>query len=305
MLSFTGQSELFQELASDADASNLSLGKKLINIGLHKFERKLGTYVGQKRDTFTTVTDALDAANQQYQLPRGFLSLTDLFVTIGTTEHFIEELIQDLTWWRRLNSTTTQSTSNFLSHAYIEGRKVFLWPIPSSANTATILYQGTSKDLSQADHVDGTITTLTNGGVTVTGDSTAWTGQMVGRIFKINADGEWHRIKAFSTATSITLETAYQGAAISAGTDNYTIGEAADLPEDTFEVPVLYALWQYFARFKRDKFMAQNYKTDWKEAVQEAIADYGNAGTSAITTMSPIVGRGGAINPNFFPTSLS
>ena len=305
MLTFQGQYQLAQSLASDSDSTNLTLFKNLINIGLHHIERKLGIYYVEKDHTFTTVTDALTGtSNQAYQLPRGFKSLIDLYVTVGSTQYHIANLIEDPVWWGRITGSTTGSTSNFLQYARIKGRKIYLWPIPSSASTATLIYRGISKDLSVDDYTTGTITTLANNASAVTGSSTVWTDQMVGRAFKVNTDNEWHIIKSRASDTSITLETKYQGAAISAGSEAYTIGEICPLPEDIHDLPVKYALWQFFAFYHRDKFLSSMYEREFKSGLEDAIMEYSSANDSSIVT-----GRNDqndfAINPNWWPTGMS
>lgn len=304
MLTFTGQQELAQDLSSDSNSTNLELFKNLINIGIHKVERRLEIFVREKEKTYTTRTDSLSGSNyQDYQLPRGFVSLNDVYVTVGTTQ-YRAELIEDPAWWGRITGSTTQTTSDFLKYVRIKGRKLQLWPIPSSANTLTLNYFGSSKDLSQDDYVTGTILTLANAGTAVTGTDTVWTDQMVGRVFKVNADAEWHYIKSRASATSITLETPYQGAAIAAGTEAYTIGEVCSLPEDIHDLPVKYALWQFFAFYHRDKFLASMYKNEWNEGLENAEMEYSSAGSSVIIQGQTDMSRH-TINANWWPTGMS
>lgn len=305
MLSYQNQYELVQSLSSDFNTTNLILFKNLINIGVHKIERSLDIFVNEQTKTFTTITDAVSGTNNQgYVLPRGFISLNSMYVTVGTTQHHMDNLIEDPKWWGQINATTTQSTSNYLKYAHIKGRTIYLWPIPSSANLVTVSYFGNSKDLSQADYTTGTITTLATATKAVVGSGSTWTSQMVNRIFKINDDSEWHYITAAPTATTITLETPYVGTSIAAGTSAYTIGEVCRLPESTHELPVQYALWQYFAFYRRDKFLASMYEKQFKEGLIDAQMEYSTSGSSII-----INGRTDenslSINPNFYPTGLT
>src|SRR3990167_1111252 len=114
MLTFQGRYELAQDLSSDDDSTNLTLFKSLINIGRKKVEKRLGTYNKIKSTTYTIYTDAISGtSNQAYRLPRGFTGFSDFYVTVGTTQ-YQATLVQDPDWWRKINSTTTQSTSPFV-----------------------------------------------------------------------------------------------------------------------------------------------------------------------------------------------
>lgn len=302
MLTYTGQQTYVQDLASDSNSTNLVLFKNLINVGLHKIERKLDIFVTEKEDTFTTVTDAL--ADGSYQLPRGFVSLNDLYVTVGTTQYHIEHLIEDPAWWGQLVGSTTQSTSDFVRYARVKGRKLYLWPTPSTAYTATISYFGTSKDLSQEDYTEGGVLTLANGGVAVTGTGTTFTAQMVGRVFQVNADAEWHYIKSYASATAIELETPYQGIAIAAGNAPYKIGEVCNLPEDIHDLPCIWTLWQFFAFYHRDKFLASMYEKMYRDGLGDAMMEYSSAGSGVIIT-GRTDATNGVINPNFYPLNMT
>lgn len=71
-----------------------------------------------------------------------------------------------------------------------------------------------------APYETGTIT-VANGSATVTGSSTVFTEAMVGRKIRVASEQAYYRIKAYVSATSITLEAPYQGSLTSGNT--YTI----------------------------------------------------------------------------------
>jgi len=303
MLSYQGQYTEFQNLTSDDDSTNLSMGKTWIRQGQRKLDVLLNVFYQDKTRTFTTVDDAISGtSNQAYQLPENFRTLTELYVTVGTTQYHAD-LIQNINLWRTLNSTTTQSTSNFLSHCFIKQDRIELYPIPSSANTATMLYRAMTKPLSQDDYTTGTITTLANGSTSVTGSGTSWTSSMVGRYFRIDDDMEWYKISAVGGSTSITLEKEYQGVSISGGSESYTIGEFPNTPPETHILPVYYAVWMW-ALFRKDVQLAREYERLWKEGVRDAEAAWANRSSSPIIPNRHI-GRRKLVNPNYYPLNLS
>ena len=304
MLSWQSSYTLFQQLISDSDATNLTMGKTLIREGQRKLQAILSIYYTEETRTFTTVTDTISGtSNKAYPLPENFKALSNLYATVGTTQ-YEATLIQDEELWRQMSSTTTQSTSNFLQFCFIRWDRVELYPIPSSANTATIIYQTQAKDLQADDYTAGTITTLTNGAKAVTAANSTFTSAMAGRYFKINDDGEWYRIATFGTTTTLTLASNYQGISIATGTSAYTIGQMPPTPADTHELPVYYACWKYYL-FRKDITMAREFEKMWKEGVKEAEVSYANRSSSQVTRGYPYAKRGKLRNPNFFPENMS
>lgn len=304
MLSFNESYTLVQQLVSDTNASNLSLIKSLYNIGRRKLEKGLGTYFTEKTRTFTTVTDAISGTSyQSYRLPEDFGNLTMLYVTSGTQRYYAD-LIQDEELWQSMNAGTLGSTSNYLSHCFIRNDRVEFFPVPSSALTATMIYRAVTKNLSHDDYTSGTITTLANGGTTVTAVDSTWTSSMAGRYFRIEDDGEWYKIASVTDATNLVLQQKYQGVAIAAGTSTYTIGEFANLPPDTFELPCYYAAWK-FQLFRKDRLLAREYRDMWTSGFRDAISHWANRGSSRVIKSRAGLRRGNPVNPNWFPENMS
>jgi hypothetical protein len=304
MMSFQDSYEFTQSLVSDSDATNLTLLKSLYNIGRRKLEKGLGTYYTEKTRTITTVTDAISGtSNKDYRIPENFGNLTMLYVTSGGNRYYAE-LIQDEELWQQMLSGRLSSTSNYLSHCFIRQDRVEFFPIPSSALTATMIYRAVTKDLSKGDYVTGTITTLANAGTAVTASGSTFTSAMVGRYFKIDDDNEWYRIGAFGTTTTLTLEQKYQGTAIAAGTSAYTIGEFANLPPDCFELPCYYAAWK-FALFRKDRFLAHEYRDIWNSGFREATSNWANRSSSNVIKNRYGMRRGAVVNPNLWPENLT
>ena len=305
MLSYQDQYEMCQDLASDNDDTNKTLFKQLVNVGQHKLEATLGIYFTEETRTITTVTDAISGTSyQSYKLPENFRSLIEVFVTVGTTQ-YQGHLIRDEDLWREMNSTTTQSTSDYLQFVYIKKDRIELYPIPSTAKTMTIRYNVMGKDLTQDDYTTGTITTLANAGTAVTGSGTTWTSSMAGRYFKINSDGEWYKISAFGTTTTLTLDSKYQGIAIAAGTENYTIGQMPSTPDDTHILPVYYALWHYFQGVRKNVEQARDYHRMWKEGLVDAKTNWANKTMSSVVYDARHYRNLRMPNPNDYPSDLT
>lgn len=298
MLSFQKQYELFQTLAQDQDATHLTLAKQSINLG----DRHLATSIGlppmEEERTYLTTTSA------SYVLPERFIKLIELYVTIGSYRYYADPVYDHGTWgmYKKQTVSGDQLTKVFIR----SGLKTFeVYPTPSTAgNTMTMIYESFSKDLTAADYTTGTITTLANGGTAVTGSGTTFTAAMVGRWFKTD-DGNWYKISGYTSATAITLQMAYQGTAIAAGSSTFTIGEVTRLPEATHELPVYYALWQHFQGIRRDKDMAAYYKSLWDEGTKWAKSEYGSQFASAVIPSQRSQRRRAMKDPNDYPIITS
>jgi hypothetical protein len=102
-----------------------------------------------------------------------------------------------------------------------------------------------------------TITVNTEeGGSIVTGAATSWTAGMAGRYIKITntsaangGDGFWYEIAEILDTTHLALAKEYSGAAISAGTAAYTIGQMSVIPE-AYDIAAVY---RSVALYWRDK----------------------------------------------------
>lgn len=278
----------------------------MINHGTRRVQAVAGSWLTEEQREYTAYTDTISGTSGlAYKLPENFKSLVELYVTVGSTQ-YPAELIQDIDLWRQINSTTTSSTSAYLQFVFIKNDRFEIYPIPSSSdtNTMTLRYRIVQKNMVNADYTTGTITTLANEGTAVTGSSTSWTSAMTGRYFRIDDDGEWYKINTVGSTTSITLDSEYQGVAISAGTEAYTIGEMAVLPDGYYELPVFYAVWKW-ALFRKDTQLAREYERMWKEGLQEIASTYNNRSASAIIRDKSRLGRRGFVNPNWYPEGMS
>ncbi len=299
MWTFQDQYTQFQDMAQDQNTDHLTIGKRNINMGQKILESELG--YPPEEDTRSIVTTTSDV----YNLPENFIRLIHLYVTSGTTRYSAEEVYDEDTW-QQMKRRTTGGNSDYLSHVFIRQRTFEIFPTPTTAgNTMTMIYESLSKDMVNADYTTGTITTLANAGTAVTGSSTVFTSAMVGRYFKINADGQWYRISAYSSATSITLATPYQGISISAGTSAYTIGEIPRTPAATHIIPVYFALWKHFEGVRRDKEMGKYYRGQYEDYMKWAKTNFGNRYSGQVIPSQRGLKKRSLLNPNWFPHDLT
>jgi len=298
MWSFQDQYTHFQNVAKDTSAATLVIGKQNINMGQKVLETELGYPPQEATRSITTTT------SDSYPLPENFIRLINLYVTLSTARYNAEIIWDEGTW--QMFKQRSGNTSDYLSHAFVRQRTFEVFPKPTNAgNTMTMLYEALSKDSSAADYTTGTITTLAAAGTAVTASGTTFTAAMVGRYFKINADGQWYRIASRTSDTVIGLQAPYQGTAIAAGTSVFTIGEIPRTPPATHHIPVTYALWHHFEGLRRDPVMGKYYKNQWEEQKAWAKSVYENRNSSQVIPNQRHLRQRALLNPNWFPENIS
>lgn len=273
-LSFT---EIYTEVQSqlgDTSAATLTIIKQAVNVGASKFYSALNRKWRLKEATFSTV-----ASQQFYQMPEDCIRPDLITVTIGSII-YTPQLIEDDLLWNKINSDS--ASGNQPDFVYIKGRDQFgFYPIPSTStsNAGTILYEPTARRMTVADYTTGTVS-ISSGSATVTGSGTTFTAQMVGRYLKVDdpdGDGNWYKITAFASTTSITIENKY-GTTVSGV--SFTIAEMPDIPFEFHEALVDYALYRLYKR-RRDMAESRTSKKDFDDALKECRENYSSTTSSS------------------------
>ena len=291
MRSYTDLLQLYQDLTNNTDASNQTLGVTMMNNGVRDI---LGNRIAWKfleeSVAITTVSSQAD-----YQLPYDYGKTIALESSDGGVFNALKQ-IKDRDSWNTLNDTSLES--DYIRNYYLNSRTVSFYPVPAtSSNTINLTYTKRVRDISNADYTTGTVS-ITNDTATVTGSGTTFTAAMVGRFIKVNADGFWYKITAFTSTTVITIEDTYQGTTVSGGA--FTIGEMTLLPEEQDIAPVFYAAWIYYSTVNTDtvkagifKEMYLEHKQGLKDNNMNSSYDLGSDGEVDI------------VNPNDFPSNLT
>lgn len=188
---------------------------------------KIRNYTTQKPYTFSTV-----ASTQYYVWPVGMVNIESAQITIGSFNYPLE-VINAQKSWDALNAIQIQPSA--IPQFIFPRRDDFgIWPIPQAVYTGTLNYHYRDHSLLVEDYTTGTIA-LTGASTTVTGSGTTFTAGMVGRWLQITDTtnsqyGYWYRIGGYTSATSITLDFAYQGATTSGVA--YRIAQLPEFPDE-------------------------------------------------------------------------
>lgn len=285
MKSFTTLKNLYGSLTNNTEADNLTIGSQWLNDGVRRIVAMPYNWDFLEK----TGTDVTVASQQAYQTPYNYEKLNSVTVTVGTYKYPVKE-VSSLEYWNKLNLVTS-FTSTYPQWFFIQDGTLKLWPTPSAADqTITFNYKVAVRDLSNADYTTGTVT-LTNGSTTVTGAGTTFTAAMVGRYIQSTTDGFWYEIAGYTSATVITLRKKFNGA--TAAGLAYTIGEMPALPEAYHDLPVFFAVSQYWYQ-NNNAARGQQYERLFNDGIARLIKDHG------IKTASVAIGEElTIINPNF------
>src|SRR3990167_1189098 len=175
--------------------------------------------------TASTVADQV-----YYHYPPDVVDIENVQVTVNSVDYPLET-INSQSVWNWLNSLTIH-TSAIPQFVFPRRDDFGIWPTPQAVYTITFDYHLRDRNLTVADYTTGTVT-VTEDSATVTGSSTTFTANMVGRWFQVTtntADSYWYRITSYTSATVITLESVYEGA--SGSSLSYKIIESPEIPEE-------------------------------------------------------------------------
>lgn len=223
------QQQFLRNIGEDGSTDVTILADLALNLG-QRYQLILGNivdYMSQIPKTASTV------ANQQYyHYPTGIVDIASATINLGSYTAPLD-VISSQHNWDVLNSIQIQAAA--IPQFIFPRRDDFgIWPTPQAAYAITFNYHLRDRNLGIADYTTGTVT-LTNNSQTVTGVGTTWTTAMVGRWFvtedpTVPGQGYWYRISGYNSATSITLETSYEGIGATGAT--YRIGQTPEIPEE-------------------------------------------------------------------------
>lgn len=224
MLSFTEMQTLYQNLINDTSANALTVGNTYINLTYKNILNSRNWDFTEKLYTFTTV-----AQQQEYDFPNDYRKINAVTLQVGAVKYVLREC-PSRKYWEQLNQV--RLTSNFAQWYYVYNGKINIWPLPSQTGLTCYLdYKINTKDLTLSDYTTGTITTLANNSVTVTGFGSTWTSAMSERWLKLNessgGDGNWYKIAKTGKMISV---------AINNGGTGYVVGNISYITGGTAQV---------------------------------------------------------------------
>lgn len=289
----------FINLSNNTDASNSTLGLKLINDALRHL---VGVFFFN--EATYTVPGGTVASQAGYTLPFNNKQVINTTVLIGSVLWQPTE-VATRKQYDALN--VIAFNNNFPQYYYIYNNQLLLWPAPGeNSDVITINYKRRIRDLSAVDYTTGTVS-VTTATTTVTGSGTSWTTNMAGRWLNIpltasnttSGDDEWYQIASVTNATTLVLNNPYQGGTVTGGT--HTVGEVPILPEDYQDLPLYRALYVYFSTINPNAEKAKANLALYEEGYKMLDAEFGSKTSSVgLTPLNSAV-----VNPNLYQASIT
>lgn len=281
MKSYTILRNLFGEFTNNTTTTNLAFGDQWLNDSIRSI------CASEHWDFLeTSTTDVTVASQQAYLLPYNYDKMIAVTITVGSTVYPVKE-VTARDEWARLNMITY--TSDIPQFYFISAGSINFLPKPAtSSNTITYYYRLKVRDLVNADYTTGTIVSITNGAKAMVGSGTTWTSQMIGRYIRITrgdaattGDGEWYKIAAVGSTTTLTLEKNYAGTTLAAASAPYNIGEMPVLPEAYQILPVQQASAWYWT-YNGDETKAKFFSSLFENGIKQMKVDHLNKTTSYV-----------------------
>lgn len=270
-----------QRLSRDNNADTLVQIKQDVNTGYGMFNARFGRYFIRKQQ-FTSLV----AQQQIYQIPIDCIRVMGITTLVTATyQPPVKEIVSEFEW-RQITSYPV--ASNWPTYYFMIGNDLLsLWPVPSQSvtNGLRFYYQPRDHDLS-VDDVTSTSTgftvTVTNGTTTVTATGSAFNADMASLYFQVTGvtDNTWYEIVS-ATATTLTLKTPY--VATSGGSKAWRVGQLSILPPEYNDVPMHYALANFFsAAGNEDRSAFHQKKFDY--FMDSAEEEYSSSNSSNVIT---------------------
>lgn len=302
MVTYDDYLQTCYDLSGDSSGTNQTFVARLGNVAYRRAMRFFGRQFEERTKTSTTVT-----SQQYYQLPIDYTFLKSVKVSVGTYVYPLEEVKSQQRWDelnRMTNLTNTIPTHFFIRlNLGVGGDEVGIWPTPSSTgNVITLVYEASPKTLGISAYTTGTVS-ITQGTATLTGVGTGFTAQMVGRYLNVTGaqtDGQYYKVSAYVSGTSLTLQNYYEGGSVNGST--YGLYELFGLPEEAQMLPVYFTMWHYFL-VRQNAKQAGVYKGLYEDEFEKAKIN------ESEKSRDGVIKRGGSTNlnvdyPGYFPVNI-
>lgn len=196
--------------------------------------------------TFTTVADTAD-----YNIPIATLGVNTVTVLVANIKYDLKPVYSQAEYD---SLTRYPNPSPIPQRFFPDGGKIYLYPKPQGAYTATVSYNFYPTPLTFEDVTTGTATIATASGVsTVTLSQAVATSSFVGKYFAKASNGvpigNFHLISTYTDTTHFILDRTFEESTGSGF--EYIVGQSIQMPFSLFEwIPYRVASIYYLLRRK-------------------------------------------------------
>lgn len=287
----------YQLYTKDASAANVALGKQRMAVHYTNILSYAESYVVER-----TKYGSAKAGQRSYLLPPDYIKMKSVRFYDGAKWHSPEE-IKNLERWHELTSVVHSVSIpdywfviNEQGNMHLELEGV---PVAEGTNNIEIVYEGfQDRLLFPADYVTGTVV-MTNGSQTVTGSGTTFTSAMAGRFIRPTDGKYWYDIKAYNSATNLTLVNYFQETTLSGA--GFVIAEIPRVPPEYGYTILWGACRDYW--ITRDTAMYNRFEKLYLADVASLRQRYKAKTKGAVTKGRPVNYRAPSV-PRNYPSGL-
>lgn len=266
------------ETLSDDSATTVRKAKRDLNIAANRILAAMG------REATHIVKHASIVADQQwYQLPENCIRVAEAWIEENGQKWPLTP-VESERMWNYLTSNQVTAMTTPQSYRVRGTDLIGIHPLPGRAIASglVISFEPRQVPMNNTDYTTGTVAVV-SGSPTITGTGTVFTERMVGRAFRIDADGQWYKIQSYVSSTVMTLDNNYSGISDSGA---FTIGEVPSIPAEYHDSLADYALFRAWQR-RKDRPNASDFKALWDEAIILIKEQYAGSTSSAVVNARP------------------
>lgn len=271
--------EMIDQATTEVNDSS-DRAKTIIKAGINRALTRMRARL-RREYTFVTKKFSWVEGQASYQAPEDIIRGGEIYAVIDGKRTALTRVDDDNKWDLLIEDSQTAERPLFYRWTQPDIFEVFPAPDANINDGGRVRYQSRAMPLSQDDVTAGTVD-LTNGSATVTGTTTAFDVDMIGRFLKL-ADGNRHlsyyRIIDVASTTELTLENHWGGATVSG--KNYKIGEQPNVPSEYHQSLIDKGI-QRFYMSRKDSKLAKEYGEEFDVDALQAEGDYESNDTSTV-----------------------
>ena len=278
MQTWSELTDIVTEALSDDSTITVRKARRDLNIATNRVLSAMGREA-------TRLTVHADIVENQvwYQMPENCIRVSEAWIEDNGTKYPLTRIESENKWNYVTSGTVVALTTQEAYH--VRGSDLIgLYPTPGRDidNGLVISYEPSQVPMQNTDYTTGTVTVV-QGSPTVTGVGTVFTERMIGRAFKLDDDGEYYKIRSYTSPTEVTLDNNYAGFSDSGA---FTIGEVPIIPAPYHDMLADYAIMRGWQR-RKDRQNASDFKALWDEALVLIKEQFSSSSSSAIVNARP------------------
>ncbi len=179
-----------------------------------------------------------------YRIYSSLRKINDVAISVGNTIYRPRPVYNSEDWNNIKMSNITNS--DITLYYYVQDGNINFYP-KFATTTPFVIFTGryNQPDMGIADVSQTLSISITNGQTTLTSSTSVFNASMVGKFIKISStsavnggDNRWYKISSYTSGTTLSIGSMYEGTTIASGSNVVTIGEMSPIPEAYDMAPI-------------------------------------------------------------------